>query len=153
MKVNINKIEKEIPYELLLIADETMEGINKYVFDSDVYVAEIEEEKIGVFCLLYHDEDVVEIMNIGVLPKQQNHGVGSYLLKEIEKIAQTKNQQTVIVGTADCGVDQIRFYEKNGYCQYAIKKNYFLEIYDEPIYENGVQLKDMVMLKKDVRNT
>ena len=150
MKITIEKIKREYPYDLLLIADETVEGINKYVHDSEVYVAENEGERAGVFCLIYHKDDTAEIMNIAVLPRIQRRGVGSCLLKEIEKIARMKEQKAVIVGTADCGVDQIRFYEKNGYCRYALKKNYFLEIYEEPIYENGVQLKDMVMLKKEL---
>ncbi len=47
---------------------------------------------------------------------------------------------------------QFHFYEKNGYSQYDVKKNYFLEIYRKPIFDNGIMLKDMVMLKKTVKN-
>lgn len=147
-KMKLEKIENNYPYDLLLIADETIEGINKYLFDSDVYIAKTEKEAVGVFCLLPRDEETIEIMNIAVSLEMQNKGIGSYLLSKIEKIARKGEYKTIIVGTADCGLKQIHFYEKNGYSRYDLKKNYFLEIYSEPIFENGIMLKDMIMLRK-----
>ncbi|WNY23036.1 hypothetical protein MmiHf6_03320 [Methanimicrococcus hongohii] len=72
------------------------------------------------------------------------------LIDKAVTVAKGKGYKQIIVGTADCGIKQIRFYEKNGFVKYNIKKNYFTDIYDTPIYENGVQLKDMVMLKKEI---
>jgi len=92
--------------------------------------------------------NTIEIMNIAVSEQYQGTGIGSQLLAESFRIAEEQGYKEVIVGTADCGIKQIRFYEKNGFVKYDIKKNYFTDIYDTPIYENGVQLKDMVMLKK-----
>lgn len=154
MGLKISKITENYPYDLLLLADETIEGINKYLFDSDVYVAELTDSDsyIGVFCLCRINADMIEIMNIGVAEQYQDTGIGSQLLSESFKIAKEQGYKEIIVGTADCGIKQIRFYEKNGFVKYDIKKNYFTDIYDTPIYENGVQLKDMVMLKKEIRN-
>jgi ribosomal protein S18 acetylase RimI-like enzyme len=149
--MKVEKIENNYPYDLLLLADETVEGINTYLFDSDVYVVQIEDKAVGVFCLLPHDKEDVEIMNIAVVEEFQNKGIGSRMLGEVEKIAGGKNYKRIILGTADCGFKQIRFYEKNGYSQYDVKKDYFLKKYpDEPIFENGIQLKDMVMLGKSL---
>ena len=52
-KIQIYLLDKneKLPYDLLLLADETIDAINKYVFDSDVYVAKLNNEIIGVFCL------------------------------------------------------------------------------------------------------
>lgn len=148
--MKIEKIDNNYPYNLLLLADETVEGIDKYLYESDVYVAKTADEAIGVFCLFQVDEDVVEIKNIAVVPQMQNRGVGSHLMNEIEIIARKKQYKTIIVGTGDCGINQIRFYERNGYSKYAVKKDFFLKIYSEPIYENGIMLRDMVMLKKEI---
>lgn len=152
MKLTITKVTNNYPYDLLLLADETIEGINKYLFDSEVYVAAFPGTKkpIGVFCLRRIDADTVEIMNIAVAENRQGSGVGSSLIDKAIAIAEEKGYKQIILGTADCGIKQIRFYEKNGFVQYGIKKNYFTDIYDTPIYENGVQLKDMVMLKKEL---
>lgn len=152
MSLKISKITENYPYDLLLLADETIEGINKYLFDSEVYVAKRIDNgiSIGVFCLRHINTDTIEIMNIAVAEQYQNTGIGSQLLVESFKIAKAQGYKEIILGTADCGIKQIRFYEKNGFVKYDIKKNYFTDIYDTPIYENGVQLKDMVMLKKSL---
>ncbi|HLV45770.1 MAG TPA: GNAT family N-acetyltransferase [Flavobacterium sp.] len=150
MNINIKKIEDNYPYEILLIADETVDAINKYVFDSDVYLAIVQQEAIGAFCLLRDNEGDLEIKNIAIVPQWQNRGIGSFLLAKIEEIAKKGEFKTIIVGTADTGKRQISFYQKNGYAQYAIKRNFFLKNYDQPIYENGIMLKDMIILKKNI---
>lgn len=43
--------------------------------------------------------------------------------------------------------DRLPFTKKNGFRKFAVKKNFFIDQYEAPIYENGVQLKDMVILK------
>ena len=152
MNLKISKVTENYPYDLLLLADETIEGINKYLFNSDVYVAKLSDSdtSIGAFCLYPINVDTVEIMNIAISEQYQGTGIGSQLLAESFRIAEEQGYKEVIVGTADCGIKQIRFYEKNGFVKYDIKRNYFTDIYDTPIYENGVQMKDMVMLKKTI---
>lgn len=154
MELIFRKITTNYPYDLLLLADETIEGINKYLFKSDVYIAQLSEQEqtVGVFCLCRIDADTIEIMNIAVSEKLQGNGIGSILIDKAITIAAEEGYKQIIVGTADCGIKQIRFYEKNGFVKYDIRKNYYTEIYDNPIYENGVQLKDMVMLKRKIRN-
>lgn len=41
----------KIPYDLLVLADETIEAINKYIFDSDLYIVEQEDKVIGISVL------------------------------------------------------------------------------------------------------
>lgn len=151
-EINICKVTENYPYDLLLLADETIEGINKYLFDSEVYVAKLTDSDapVGAFCLCRINASTIEIMNIAVSEQYQGTGIGSQLLAESCNIAKEQGCKEIIVGTADCGIKQIRFYEKNGFIQYDIKKDYFTDIYDTPIYENGIQLKDMVMLKKSL---
>lgn len=151
-EINIQKINDNYPYDLLLLADETKGGIHKYLFESEVYIAKLSGSKapIGVFCLYPVNANTIEIMNIAVSEQYQNTGIGSRLLEESLKIAKEQGYKEIIVGTADCGLKQIRFYENNGFVKYDIRENYFTNIYDTPIYENGVQLKDMVMLKKTI---
>lgn len=152
MKFAIKRVVTNYPYNLLLLADETVEGINKYLFDSEVYVAELSEtgEPIGVFCLKAENGNM-EIMNIAVAENLQSCGIGSCLIDSAIAIAAEKGYKQIIVGTADCGVSQIRFYEKNGFVKYDVRKDYFTNIYGTPIYENGIQLRDMVMLKKEIQ--
>jgi aminoglycoside 6'-N-acetyltransferase I len=115
-EINIQRISDNYPYDLLLLADETKDGIHKYLFESKVYVAKLSDSNtpIGVFCLYSVNADTIEIINIAVSEQYQNMGIGSHLLTESFKIAREQGYKEIIVGTADCGMKQIRFYEKNG---------------------------------------
>lgn len=149
--IRFRKITNDYPYALLLLADETVDAIHKYLFASDVIVAQTDDgEIVGAFCLLRIDADTLEIKNIAVAESWQRRGIGGRLLQEAERIARTQPCKTLMVGTGDCGFNQIRFYERNGFRKFAVKENFFIENYAAPIYENGVQLKDMVMLKKEI---
>lgn len=146
-----SRIEKYYPYNLLLLADETVVAINKYLPYSDVYIAKQQGKIVGVISLLPVDKQTIEIKNIAISPAYQGKGLGSWILKKAEEIARKGGYITIIVGTADCRTKQILFYEKNGYSKYAIKENFFLENYAQTIYENGIILKDMIMLKKELK--
>ncbi len=59
-----------------------------------------------------------------------------------------KNEYTVLqVGTGDSSLT-VAFYEKCGFERSHCIKNFFVDNYDHEIFEGGVQLKDMVYLKK-----
>jgi ribosomal protein S18 acetylase RimI-like enzyme len=138
-----------IPFELLLLADETKEAIEKYAYDSDIYLVQAYEnaDPIGVFALYRISDNQVEIKNIGVLESFRNQGIGSFLIERIKQIASERNYREIIVGTPATGIREIRFYERNGFSKYAVKKDFFIENYAVPIVENGILLRDMVMLR------
>jgi len=137
---------KDYPYDLLLLADETAAAINKYLFDSTVFVIQEQQQPIAVFCLYPIDSETLEIKNIAVAASHQNKGLGSKIVQYIQETYCTQ-YPNLIVGTADCGFDQIRFYERNGFVQYSVRTNFFIENYEQPIYENGQLLRDMILLK------
>jgi aminoglycoside 6'-N-acetyltransferase I len=58
--------DKKIPYDLLLLADETMEAINKYIHQSDIYVLDQDNIIIAVCVLQTISNDTIEIKNIAV---------------------------------------------------------------------------------------
>ena len=53
------------------------------------------------------------------------------------------------VGTGD-RMSTIPFYEKCGFIRSHSIKNFFVDNYDHPIYDGGVQLVDMIYLQKDI---
>ncbi|MDR2040481.1 MAG: GNAT family N-acetyltransferase [Bacteroidales bacterium] len=154
MKIAIHKTGNDYPYRLLLQADETRESINKYLFDSEVYVVRFpqEEEPAGVFCLYRVDESTVELKNIAVDEPYRGMGTGSRLIEEIAVIAAMNGYKEIIVGTGteDCAPALIRFYERNGFHKSGLRENFFIDNFPEPIYENGVLLKDMQILSRIV---
>lgn len=137
----------EIPFQLLLLADETVEAIEKYIYKCDVFVLKKDGLLIAVFALLKIDEYEMEIKNIAVDCNFQGQGIGSLLLSNIKAIAKETFFKKIIVGTPDISHLQINFYEKNGFVKCGIRKNFFIENYKLPIIENGIRLKDMQMLE------
>ncbi|MET3038474.1 N-acetyltransferase [Chryseobacterium sp. NRRL B-14859] len=136
----------EIPYELLLLADETIEAINQYIFKCDIYLLHNGTENIAVMALCKNSETELELKNIAVIESYRSKGIGSILINKAKEIAR-KNQYTILtVGTSDTGFQQIRFYEKNGFVRTGIRKDFFIENYPDPIYENGLRMRDMVLL-------
>ena len=149
LKFEIISDKENYPYELLLLADETVESINKYIFDSIVYCVRDNEKPIAAFCLYEVDKNTIELKNIAVAEKYQNSGYGSEIISFIKKICKDK-YLNILVGTGDCGIKQLNFYEKNGFCKYDVRKNFFIDNFDKPIFENGIQLKDMILLKYEL---
>jgi len=45
---------------------------------------------------------------------------------------------------------QLKLYRKLGFNLTEIKKNFFLDHYTEPIFENGIQAKDMLILTRSL---
>jgi len=143
--------DKTIPYDLLLLADETIEAINKYIHQSDIYVLDREQIIIAVCVLQTICSDTVEIKNIAVDAAFQGQGIGQGLLKDAINLAKEKGFKKIIIGTGDAGIQQLYLYQKVGFEIYDIKHGYFIDNYPEPIFENGIQLKHMIMLKKDLK--
>ena len=156
MEINSSKIRKlqkneEPPFDLLLLADETLEAINKYINDSELYIMENNENIIAVYVLQDLGKGIVEIKNIAVDENLQGNGIGKILLFDAIKKAQEKKYNQIIIGTANGGIKQLYLYQKVGFEIFDIKKNFILDNYPEPIYENGILLKHMIMLKKDLK--
>jgi len=139
---------EKIPYHLLLLADETTEGIDRYIRESDIYIIKNEGRFIAVYVLQPVDWSVIEIKNIAVDREYQGQGIGLSMLSDAIRRAGEEGYSEIIIGTATQAARQISLYEKAGFKKYAIKKDFYLHLYPYPIIENGVQLRDMVMLKK-----
>ena len=121
------KQTENIPYDLLLIADETIEAIDKYIHASDIYIAESEGEKIAVYALYRVSDEEVEIKNIAVLPHLQNQGIGRWLLKDAECKAKTGGYRYLLIATADGGILQLQLYQRCGFEMHEIRKNFIIE--------------------------
>jgi ribosomal protein S18 acetylase RimI-like enzyme len=143
---------RSLPFHLLLLADETIEAIEKYIYNSDVYIVKQKNGAgtIAAFALYKISNAEVEIKNIAISESLQGLGIGTSVINEIKKIAAVNHYKRIIVGTPDNSSRLIHFYEKNGFTRYAVRKDFFIKNYPHPIIENGVTLRNMVILKLDL---
>ena len=59
---------------------------------------------------------------------------------------------TLLVGTGDSPLT-IPFYERCGFVRSHVVRDFFIDHYDHPIIEGGVQLRDMVYLKRKINSS
>jgi aminoglycoside 6'-N-acetyltransferase I len=142
--------QEAIPYELLLLADETKEIIDTYALEGEIYVLEESNQIIAVYVLQVLDAKRVEIKNIAVRQDCQGQGIGKYLLKDATRRAKDKGFETLLISTANGAIKQLYLYQKEGFEISSIKKNFFIDQYPEVIFENGIQCKHMIMLEKQL---
>ena len=131
--------------DLLLLADEQIEMVEKYLDQGRMFI--LEDDGIKAECLVTDEgEGTLEIKNIAVLPQFQRKNYGSALIDFL--IRNYNDTYSVLqVGTGDSPMT-MPFYEKCGFVRHHVIKDFFIDNYDHPIIEAGVQLKDMVYLRK-----
>lgn len=142
IKIQENKKEY-LP--LLILADEQEDMIDCYLEKGTMYV--LDDNGVKAECVVTDEGDgILEIKNIAVDPSFQKMGYGKSLIEFVEK--QYAGEYSVLqVGTGDSPLT-LPFYEKCGFERSYIVENFFTDNYNHPIFENGVQLKDMVYLRK-----
>ena len=136
---------KKVYIELLLLADEQEDMIDRYLDKGKMYV--LDDNGIKCECVVTNEGNgVLEIKNIATVPEYQGKGYAKVLIDFIAK--KYKEKYNILqVGTGDIPMS-ISFYEKCGFVRSHIIPNFFTDNYANPIYENGVQLVDMVCLER-----
>lgn len=143
IKINNITYDYKNYLDLLLIGDEDINMINKYIdnciiyglFDNDLKSIIAIEEKGKVF----------EIKNFATYPNFQKKGYGSKLLKYIIENYK-KNDTNIILGTGE-NPKTLNFYKSFGFEYFFTVDNFFKDNYDHEIIEEGIILKDMIYLK------
>lgn len=147
--MNIEKVtgEKKQYLDLLLLADEQEDMIDKYLDRGTMYV--LDDDGVKAECVVTDENDgILEIKNIATYPQFQKRGYARILIEFIEK-KYGKDYKTLRVGTGDSPLT-VPFYKKCGFSEAFRVKNFFTDNYDHQIFECGIQLVDMVYFEKTI---
>jgi GNAT superfamily N-acetyltransferase len=88
-----------------------------------------------------------EILYIAVDEARRGTGIGRALVAAIQAELPAQGR-TLLVGTANCALDNIAFYQKCGFRMHSVKRDYFH--YIRPIlYEHGIPMLDMIVFSYD----
>ena len=141
------KSDKKKYMDLLLLADEQEDMIDRYLDRGTMYI--LDDDGVKAECVVTEEADgILEIKNIATDPKYQRNGYGKKLIDFL--VEKYSGRYAVLqVGTGDSPLT-IPFYEKCGFRRSHIIKNFFPDHYDHPIYEDGVQLVDMIYLQREL---
>ena len=131
--------------DLLLLADEQEDMIDRYLERGTMYV--LEEDGVKAECVVTDEGGgILELKNIAVAPDVQGRGYGKALVDFLVR-TYAGPYAVLQVGTGDSPAT-VPFYESCGFRRHHVVRSFFLNYYDHPIYEGGVQLVDMVYLQK-----
>jgi GNAT superfamily N-acetyltransferase len=76
----------------------------------------------------------------------RGRGIGRRALAFAARWAREAGADRLTVGTADSSLDAIRFYERVGFGRSGVRPAFF-DAYPEPIWEDGVRARDMIMFE------
>lgn len=99
-KLNINETP---PMNLLLLADPSLEHVQEYIQRGECFIAEKENQIIGVYILLRTRPATVELVNIAVDEKEQGLGIGKWLVMDaikkqgLQDMKSSKSEQEIQV--------------------------------------------------------
>ncbi len=104
----------------------------------------------GVGHVLPQTGTVMEGKNIAVKEEAQRRGYGKRLLHYALDFCRRQGYEKVIVGTGHSSMNNLACYQKAGFRFLAIRRNFFTDHYDEPIFEHGIQCRDIILLEVDL---
>lgn len=134
--------------DLLLLGDEQEDMIDRYLDRGDLFA--LYDGNLRAVCVVTKEDNITcELKNIAVYTQYQRQGYGTGLISFITDHYKGK-YKTMILGTGDVP-SILAFYKKCGFEPSHRIKNFFTDNYDHPMFEEGVQLIDMVYLKKSLK--
>jgi len=135
--------------DLLLLADEQENMIDKYLPSGDLFA--LYDNDLKSICVVVPiNNDTCELKNIATYEQYQGKGYGRALIHYISDYYKT-NYKTMLVGTGETPAI-LSFYESCGFEESHRVKNFFTDNYDHPMFEDGIQLVDMIYLKKKLKD-
>jgi len=145
MEVKIIEENKKDFLDLLLLADEQEDMIDKYLGRGTLFA--LYDGDLKSVCVVTDEGDGnFEIQNLATYAQYQRSGYGRYLIDYVCDHCRDRGH-TMYVGTGDVP-SSVNFYERSGFVFSHRVENYILDHYDKPIFEDGIQLIDKVYFKR-----
>ena len=141
-------IEPLIP--VLLQAEESESALRwslTHLVDT-VYRMDDGDTLVGAATVRWHT-DPCEIMELAIVAERQGRGLGKQLVQWLLDEGHRRGKRAIRVGTANSSISNIAFYQKTGFRMDHVRQDYF-RYYREPRYENGIQIRDMLVFRYDL---
>ena len=140
--------DKDNYLEMLLIADPQENMIRRYLDKSDMFVLEDAGEVLTIGVVEPMKNKRCELKNLVTSQEYRRQGYGTYMVNYLSEYYSV-TCDVMYVGTGN-NSNTLDFYKQCGFVNSHIVANFFVDHYEKPIYENGIQLTDMIYLKKNL---
>jgi ribosomal protein S18 acetylase RimI-like enzyme len=95
--------------------------------------------------------DPCEMLELAITAERQGAGLGRQFRRVARRGGAQARQAEIIVGTSTTSAANIIFYQKCGFRADHVRQDYFW-YYDEPVYENGLAVRDMLVFRLDLKS-
>lgn len=150
MRIERIDVDRKRYLPLLLLADEQESMVDRYLERGVMYVLrDGADDEVRCECVVTDEGDgVLEIKNIATDPAFQGRGYARALVEFL--VREYRGRFTMLqVGTGDSPAT-VPFYERCGFVRSHVVEGFFTRNYDHAIFEGGVQLVDMVYLRREI---
>ena len=147
MEIKEIDASRESFMDLLLLADPSERLVRGYLKCGYLFVLFDDDVACGVIHLDPQDEECIEIKNVAVAEHMQGRGFGTMLVRHAIDVCRQRGYKKVLIGTGNSSVENLYLYQKVGFRFVTVIRDFFVLHYDEPIFEHGIQCRDMLMLE------
>lgn len=146
--IEIRKITtgKDAYMSLLLEADPSERMINSYLEEGELYALTANGKTASVAVITLRPDGKWELRNLATAPELRDRGYAGQLIRYLLKLYAPRGDR-MYVGTDP---SMVPFYEKFGFSPVYTVKDFFVDHYEAPIIENGIQLTDMIYLARNL---
>lgn len=138
---------------LLLLADDSEMQVRAYYQKGDLFVLRDDDgSAIGMTLAIPAPDGGVELKAVAVAPELHGRGIGQRLIAMVLAELRAAGVRHVVVGTGNCAIGELAFYQKAGFRLWKIERDFFgpERGYAEGIEENGIPLRDMVWMDQEL---
>ena len=135
---------------LFKLADDSEQQIQSYLYRGEVLFAAEAGLVLGQALIIEDNaQDVFELKSIAVLESRQGQGIGSLLMRAVQRYCTGRNAKSLRVSTSIADAKAIRFYLRYGFRALAIVRNAFTQERGYPKYveDTHILLNDALELE------
>lgn len=105
----------------------------------------LDPEILWAYCILFPAVDELHLLNITVSPKLRRLGIGVKMMNAIEGVAAQQNMPRIILEVRPSNESALKLYQRLGYEQIGIRKNYY------PVDAASGLREDALVLAKSIK--
>ena len=139
---------------LFAMAEDSAAQLDSYLDAGQVLVAVAGDRVVGHVQIVDSNEALQgEIKNMAVEAPFRGRGIGRTLINAAVDLARAQRRSKLVVATAAAGIDNLRFYQRNGFRMRSVERDAFTPVEGYPNHSSldGIELRDRVWLDLCVR--
>jgi GNAT superfamily N-acetyltransferase len=148
--VPVAREEAERLVPVLRDAEESDERIRSAMRDPAcvTYEALVDGNLVGAAVVSWQEHASSEILYIAVVASERGKGYGQRIIAALQAEL-CAHGHVLLVGTGNCSLENIAFYQKCGFRMFTVRRDRFTYI-QPPLQEHGITLRDMIVFSYEL---